>query len=453
MLAVAACAGMSITSCTADKDLYNPEVAEQNVKSEYEANFIKKYGMVSPTQKWDFTTPIESSLPGEANATRATRAANATISTSNYYQVDQNTLSWMKQQLVEGRDNRSKGNPFTMNMPGNSFTIVPIYVGQAGLTWDLHIVIGAGNDKQDIKVWSKGQGMQQKTANKNYWHAVNSGDNTMDAAAVRSMQYTIGNVDPYTPFYFYLEVTNSYGGDTWAHLGKKQSSLDGMMLALGNCPMPNNLTPENNVPALKENDDPREIWLIGCEDADLSGSDHDINDVVFLVYGNPKRPEKIDVDKKVETKNARYLIEDLGATDDFDFNDIVIDVNASREVEYVYVNGVIDYSKTIYHEWKQTATLKHLGGTLPYTVSIGRSTLPWQKAELDVDKNETVEITGWDFENHNITVTVQSKFNENAIVTLPFPKAGDVPMIIAVDQKQGWQPERISIPNTWFTEE
>ena len=44
MLAVAACAGMSITSCTADKDLYNPEVVEENVKAEYVANFVKKFG-------------------------------------------------------------------------------------------------------------------------------------------------------------------------------------------------------------------------------------------------------------------------------------------------------------------------------------------------------------------------------------------------------------------------
>lgn len=52
MLAVAACAGMSIASCTADKDLYNPDVVEQNVKADFESNFIKNFGNVASSQNW-----------------------------------------------------------------------------------------------------------------------------------------------------------------------------------------------------------------------------------------------------------------------------------------------------------------------------------------------------------------------------------------------------------------
>ncbi len=52
MLAVAACAGMSIASCTADKDLFDPTIVEQNVKSDFESNFTKNFGNVAPTQNW-----------------------------------------------------------------------------------------------------------------------------------------------------------------------------------------------------------------------------------------------------------------------------------------------------------------------------------------------------------------------------------------------------------------
>lgn len=441
MLAVAACAGMSITSCTADKDLYSPEVAEQNVKDEYTANFMKKYGMISPDQTWDFSNGIESVLPGTRSVAKGTRAIDPTITVGDYYQVDNATLTWMRDRLEEGKDNRSLGAPFKMNMPSNSFTIVPIFVGQAGLTWDLHmVVVNQDGSTKDMKIWSKGEGMQMKSSRYEAWQTLNSGSNTLNAAAVRSLQYTIDGVPEYTPFYFYLEVTKEDA--TYAHKGTKQSSLDGMMLALEDCPLPSNLPPVDG--------EARQITLIGCEDANLSGSDHDVNDVVFLIYGNPKKPEKIEIDEKEETKATRYMVEDLGATDDFDFNDIVIDVEARRTVKYIKVNGVIDYSKTQYGDWTQTATLKHLGGTLPYNVFIGRGQLPWQVAELDVDKNETVEITGWDFVNNNITVKVQSKTNSEVFVTIPFPKAGEAPMIIATTPEQRWMGERESVPADWF---
>ncbi len=31
-----------------------------------------------------------------------------------------------------------------------------------------------------------------------------------------------------------------------------------------------------------------------------------------------------------------------------------------------------------------------------------------------------------------------------------FPKAGEAPMIIAVDKSQGWMNERQSVPESWF---
>lgn len=71
------------------------------------------------------------------------------------------------------------------------------------------------------------------------------------------------------------------------------------------------------------------MMIVACEDTNVS-SDNDMNDVVFMVYGKPYVPgvETIEEGTPITKKTTvRYMIEDLGATDDFDFNDIVIDVN------------------------------------------------------------------------------------------------------------------------------
>ena len=109
--------------------------------------------------------------------------------------------------------------------------------------------------------------------------------------------------------------------------------------------------------------------IIGCEDADLSGTDNDMNDIVFLVVGFPELPPLR------EHHNKRYMIEDLGSTFDWDFNDIVIDVN--EVVEYNWIKNTDGSSvkdeanKTV----TQTATLKHLCGTIPFRVKIGNTVL------------------------------------------------------------------------------
>ena len=36
------------------------------------------------------------------------------------------------------------------------------------------------------------------------------------------------------------------------------------------------------------------------------------------------------------------------------------------------------------------------------------------------------------------------------IIELPFPKAGEVPMIIAFDTLVDWQKERVSLPDDWW---
>ena len=167
-------------------------------------------------------------------------------------------------------------------------------------------------------------------------------------------------------------------------------------------------------------------WLFDCN------HDGDYTDLVCLV-------EPIEASK-------RYMVEDLGTTDDFDFNDLVIDVRAYGD--------------------KQWAIVRALGGTLDFTVKIGNTT--WSKGEsgLDVatmyntqrgavDYNAVLaefDVTGWNPNANNITVTVKGK-DSSAPVVIPFPKKGEIPMIIAEHPARKWMFERESIPADWFTEE
>lgn len=192
-------------------------------------------------------------------------------------------------------------------------------------------------------------------------------------------------------------------------------------------------------------------WLFDIDHDD----DGDYKDVVFLI-------------EPVTMK--RYIIEDLGALDDFDFNDIVVDVTDYWDVEK---------GRT------QKAIVRALGGTLDFTITIGSTT--WTKSEhyeaftpyrandgsytntklAELDKLCEFEVEGWDPSQNNISVTVKLKDESQsasggATVTIPFPKAGDVPMIIAVDPtfyfqdsetqaNYSWMPERVSIPASYFT--
>lgn len=236
-----------------------------------------------------------------------------------------------------------------------------------------------------------------------------------------------------------------------------------------------------------------EYKVIGCEDAGYSGkdSDQDYNDVVFLLVGD-KLPNQVI--------KKRYMIEDLGSTLDFDFNDIVVDVT-----ETVTTND--DGTK----KYTQEAKIKHLCGTIPFRVKIGNTyfgsstagTAPimrghntgdhktydpsalssvdysWTASEDNVaaGSKPTLRTTHWDPEANNIYVEVwpsyaaenrnlndiywtegtdgktdnsgADKNNVQVRQIVEFPKPGKFPYIIATDQTVMWMQECENIPNNW----
>ena len=430
---------MVLAACSST-DLYDETAKEKDVKAEYASNFSKAYPSVNLNQSWDFSNKNpEYSLPTSGVA--ATRASSYELVKGDEYEVDPNTLTWLKEKLPEkNKENHKLGKAFYMKTPGNDFTIVPIYQGEASMRWELHAVI----DGNDFNVWEKCQDIWYKKTAESDWETVSSRSNdelkksTIGAAAVKANGYTFKNVPAGLDMYFYLKVTYATGGNA-KMLNRQQSSLRGLMLSLTDCPTPANIPAENK------------ISIIGCEDLD-EGSDWDMNDVVFMVYGKPEIPstEIIEDGTPITKKTTvRYMIEDLGATDDFDFNDIVIDmVETTLSTPKYGSNNLITWTDG---QPTQKAIIRHLGGTLPFKLTIGNTELDEHPGVLGSNPDEEYEVTGWNKNTHNISVQVKQSSNSTVYNNVKFPKAGEAPMIIAVEPTQTWMNERQSVPADWFT--
>ena len=455
----------SMVACSNNQDVFDGGAIEKTAKQSYAENFAKKYPNVDMNQNWDFSskTPYFSFSNNNGNHAGTRAAVSYDFTEGAKQEVDLSTVEWMKDNLKEGKPNRSLGKAFYMTVPGTEFTIQPIFQGEAGAVWDLHVVVNG----VDILLWTKSQDIELQTEVKSEWHSVvdeqaaeggwEAQRNTLKATAVRSVPYTFKNLPVGADMYFYLDITTSGSGgwDWWDevkqeyhpwkmyymnNVGDHMTSVDQMMLALQGFEKP------SNVPAGYE------YMLIGCEDANLADSDWDMNDVVFLVYGQ-KIPKPIEITEGTtvyDSRTVRYMVEDLGSTDDFDFNDIVIDVTENKAKTPVYTNGVL----TSWNEGETTqkAVIRHLGGTLPFLLTIGNKQLPelGGQSTFQTSPNTEYDVTGWNINSHNISVQVQQKDNQGVYNNVVFPKAGEAPMIIAGDPSQGWRNERQSVPESWF---
>jgi hypothetical protein len=277
--------------------------------------------------------------------------------------------------------------------------------------------------------------------------------------------------------YFYLLITNQ---TQFADLGVKRSSTDDPA-QIGLIPMS---TPDN----ISED---YTTYVLACEDCDQAnlgrGDDSDYNEVVFLLTGLDV-PDVIYDEKVVEKTYAkRYLIEDLGNTYDFDFNDIVVDVNYTTK--HLYSIGSDGSTTEIENEEypyeSQTATVTYLCGTMPHQVKVGDTYFGQVTDPTDLEQTQaqlvkdpsilgvgttcaagstpgiypsvTKEIEGWDPDENNITAIVwkiaspaADPASTEGVWTSEFPEEGEVPYIIAVDQNVQWMPESQSIPSSWF---
>ena len=444
--------GVALTSCS-KTDVFDSNAEIEKQKDDYASTFVKKYGEIDPNQSWDFCT-MAPSYSLESSSRALTRDGDANVNadaTTGEMIIEKDIIAWMVKNMKAGANNVKKGKPFYLQVPNNSFTIVPIFQGTASYYWQLWMHVDGLGDKL---VWSKGDDIYYKQTEKSEWTSPGTGNDGISKTAyeVKAPTYTFANLPVNAKMYFYLKVwKGGYTDFTNNAMNPVMlSSLDQKMLALMECPIPANV-PEGN-----------EVAIIGCEDA----TDNDYEDLVFMMYGNPV-PPIMHVDEVIEGTPKRYMMEDLGEeVPDFDFNDVVVDVIYNRVKKKYFYDNAADGSWIFNHDeiigyLPDIAIVRAAGGILDFTLTIGNST--WTKSkelpnyqamfhtgpdgEINYDKElSTIEVEGWNPTKNDISVKVAGK--DNAI---SFPEPGKAPMIIAVDPTTPWMFERTPVPESWFT--
>lgn len=409
----------AFTSC----EEHNPFSEQEVFQQEYSKNFFKTYGNFPANQSWDFSeTPrtaatdpsifdlaygnvsqavtraaqpsrdsetgqyphwIEAAVEYDLAATKQAGKLSVPAGTAGedddpYYYAEKGTLDWLDANIVEGVNNTLIGTPFTLSYDKPSkFALIPIYQGQGTVKYKLHMV--SKKDDIDYVIWdnwpltirdyydqhgthtNSDAGVNTEDFQYNYndaypadkksgnWVNVQKGHNLQDVAQknIRSKPMLINNVDG--EFYFYLEVTSTL--TSYGIVGEHHSSREGMMLTL-NCPVPDDINNYKGLFGISDSETISNVMVIGCEDSKTA--DWDINDIVFLYVG------LMDLPIKIEAKHSkRYLIEDMGTTVDFDFNDIVVDCT-----ETIALNPDGSEREVL----AQEAVLRHKCGTLPFMV-------------------------------------------------------------------------------------
>jgi hypothetical protein len=440
---------------------------EENQKQTYADNFVAKYGSISPSQTWDFTTGAVSLPTRRAAAIQTEIMENGIsfgdVSKLKLRRVEFSNHSW-DYDVIEGGAEKNdalltaittvlpekkqwNGKPAVLVAPASTFYIYPLFSG-GNIMYDLKVKVG---NEEPVTVFQKDytnfqtiNGMKKKNGE------------IVNMRGLR-IQAPVG-----TPVEVYIDNLVSLEGKK---ISGAMGTTNGKAVYVD---IPEDIVPELEDVSLKEN---AIVKYIGIEDVAAANSDKDYNDLVLAVVGDPDVPQEIVITNDqydvTTCRTKRYMIEDLGATDDFDFNDVVIDVTENTVITHqvTYENGVKKSDEIIKETLApSTAIIRAMGGTIDFTLTIGNT--KWVKSENgfniktmyntqgSIDYQKVLaefEVTGWDYESNNISVQVPNE-KSGEVFTINFPKAGTAPMIIAVDPTQNWMGERVSVPKSWFTE-
>lgn len=366
--------------------------------------------------------------------------------------------------------------------------------GKSGSPLSLYTPTSVWNDFGELDDANKSDGFRAKP---------------IDLSSINSSEWPLGSI-----MTFYLQITDMNGADpNCGQVGDVNSSLNKQIVYLN--------VPTENMPTNVDTGDDYVTAIMGVEDSKISrpgsGSDKDYNDVVFLIHGMMPAPIVIDNEVTKATFEKRYMAEDLTDSGDMDFNDIVVDlksdrytywtVNSSNEKtidssingeKKVTVNGeemTLNFTNGVCEQ--QTATIKHLCGTVPIRFKAGDTFLPWitnpsdavmTKAQLEGnysnlkygkgiertegnDPNVSFPVTGWNSATNNVSVYVgwkdgaatepsidattavnaDSYINSGSDWQSTFPAIGSVPCIIATDVTDPWTAELVDITTTnWW---
>ena len=452
-LLVIGTAVLSLVACTKETNLYDPAVIENNQKAQYAQQFVEKYGAINSAKSWDLTDFSASLTRGTAAIeTKLVKGLEFDLNykvetnfmggyTLKNRTIDKNKSLFDAIQKVLPDGTKHEGVPVVLTAPSNSFTIYPVSV-QGMWTHDLYVKVG---NEKPVKLYEKrwtdfsrayvnGEWLKGKV----HWSLFDGYTFEISQKAALNGLYVEAPVG--TPIEIY--IANVKEGKTEM---PSVGTFNGQAIYVDTDAKPEGIDMHKDAI----------VKYVGIEDDTTSKSDGDYNDVVLAIVGNPSVPEEIkvtDEEYTVESSTTkRYMVEDLGSTGDFDFNDVVIDVTENVKDTYkrTLTNGEVTANDLIKTEKTQSAVLRHLGGLLPFQLTIGDTVLPEMQGVLGKDLEEKFDIEGWNPLTNNISVKVRNKDN-GAVFNIPFPKAGEAPMIIATPVDWEWMKENVSVPSTWF---
>ncbi|MCQ2239678.1 MAG: hypothetical protein MJZ73_10675 [Bacteroidaceae bacterium] len=473
------CAGMTITSCTADKDYFDPNAIAQQAKADYEATFKSLFGEINSVGSWDLTT---------RSVTLPTQEQFNSFWSSDLTKVDpaisRDLANLMLEYYLnyEGYNNEDKGSSFTWVVPNNDFSIQPVFLGYNGCGFNLWMTVQTENDTQEYLLTSKDDGTVKvkRTANSSLSLPGTEGTTLGEKDAFNNKVTIDGKTyKVFNPAYEIQSKTITFKQGSLP-VGAKitfrsEATKSGQKYNYSSTSTEHKefiLVDNINVPESMKSVD-GQYAILACE----AGADWDLNDVIFLVSGKPYVPQASVIENKTREENEnvskRYMVEDLGAAQasDIDFNDLVFDIQETTKVTYSaeVVDGKYDKEhevETSRELESQILTIQALGGTKDITLKIGGQVV-FQKSASDLNVG-TMYNTGmgktidpividlaefgnpWIAGQNNIQVIVTDA-NEGiqepnaAHWEINFPVNGTVPAIIAVNTNHNWNAEKESV--------
>jgi hypothetical protein len=408
---------MILSSCGSkgEEYSYNPGQIHENDVKDYQSAFVQKYGEISPYETWDLSQR-GSQLAGFAG-TRASNKApvqNMSATQSYGYLLDAgnhestiaNLFNHNWDRIIQAFADQNETENWTTYTAGKKivFSVAGVTRSSNSSTkyfyWglkdtpqgDLFVRIGSANNGNDASI---GNSCEQHTSSLDFSKAPNG--------SVWYTAYTNVNNNK-----FALTSSNTYVIDDFKIVTVNINGTD------------------------------YTFWGLKCD-----VTDPDYTNMILWVKEVPSVP--------VPKISKRYMAEDLGGNNDFDFNDVVFDVIQ-------------------YEDGTEKCLVRALGGTLDITINVGNS--HWTKSSkytitdmLNTDPIDTnrilaeFDVTGWNGNNNTVSITVKGKegvteggTTEEFYWAEPFPAVGEAPLIVAVQYgSKTWMRERQGVPNKeWF---
>ena len=354
--------------------------------------------------------------------------------------------------LPERVDNTQKVTMdyIAMAEEGKSYTFYPLFWnGDYFHTFGLYYLIGNQKYEFDFYKDKEGDCLQVKNSSGNWddvtidyvFEVLNNPNFKKEDDVLRSKPYTITFPEGTGEFGFYVKIYGSSESET--EIAKYYSNPAYNVL-------PNTNTPSFSSFAyleLKDETSGNVNTYITIEDKNQG--DLDYNDFIFVMEGTQEHIEE----KPVE---YIYAVEDLGGTDDFDFNDVVFSVS--------HVAG------------QPHANVKLLaaGGTLPANICFGNTSYGEVHDMFGVPTTEMVNTakgttkgnmkkavsfqvnvgTTWSHKDLDYTENFDPKdgFNvkvNNSVVTIYKPGVNAAPQILVLTPNWLWPTERTRISDAY----